>query len=141
MTTSPRGLLIDGKETPASTGKTLDRRNPADGSLVATYAEAGAADVENAIRSARRAFAAGPWRQTNGADRAALLSRVAALIRRETEPLAQLETRESGKPIAQARAEMDWAAGLWDYAAALARQLSGGQLQHPGTRRARPDGA
>lgn len=118
-------LWIDGKSVPASTSARIERINPADGSIAATFAAGTAEDVDRAVTSARQALASSAWRGLTGADRAAILSRTGAAIRREAESLARTETLESGKPYAQARNEMDWAAGIWDYAAALARQLHG----------------
>ena len=103
----------------------IERHNPATGELVSTYANGTKADAEQAIAAAREAFDNGPWPHASGADRQALLARVAAFIRRDAEELAQHESAESGKPITQARDEMAWAAGIWDYASALCRHLHG----------------
>ncbi|MBV8173024.1 MAG: aldehyde dehydrogenase family protein, partial [Verrucomicrobia bacterium] len=78
-----------------------------------------------AIEAAREAFDRGPWPNASGAERAKCLLKAADLIRQQKEELALVETLESGKPIAQARDEMDWAAGLWDYAATLSRHNYG----------------
>ncbi|WP_284616912.1 aldehyde dehydrogenase family protein [Aquabacterium humicola] len=118
-------LLIDGRWTDARDGARLERRSPAHDALVACYAQAGAADARDAIAAARRAFDSGPWPRMKGAERAAILRRVADGIAARRESLALLETLENGKPLAQARQEIDAAAELWHYAAALARQLHG----------------
>ena len=60
----------------------------------------------------------------SGKERATLLLRVADLIDRDRERIARTETLESGKPISQARGEIEGAADLWRYAAALARTLT-----------------
>ncbi|WP_395703443.1 aldehyde dehydrogenase family protein [Aquabacterium sp.] len=118
-------LLIDGDWADARDGATLERRSPAHDVLVARYAQAGVAEAQAAIGAARRAFDSGPWPRMKGAERAALLRRVADGIVRHQERLALLETLENGKPLAQSRAEIAAAAELWHYAAALARQLKG----------------
>jgi betaine-aldehyde dehydrogenase len=118
-------LWINGKEVPSGSGKRFERRSPAHGVVVGDYAEAGIADVDAAVQAAREAFDRGPWPQSSGADRMKCLLRAAELIRRQKEELALIETLESGKPITQARDEMDWAAGLWDYAATLCRHIYG----------------
>jgi betaine-aldehyde dehydrogenase len=119
------GLWINGKEVPSGSGKRFERRSPAHGVVVGDYAEAGIADVDAAVQAAREAFDRGPWPQSSGADRMKCLLRAAELIRRQKEELALIETLESGKPITQARDEMDWATGLWDYAATLCRHIYG----------------
>jgi acyl-CoA reductase-like NAD-dependent aldehyde dehydrogenase len=61
----------------------------------------------------------------SGAERAAIILKAASLIRKNAEELAFIETLESGKPISQAKDEMEWAACNWDYAATLARHTKG----------------
>jgi betaine-aldehyde dehydrogenase len=118
-------LWIGGKEVPSRSGKRFERRSPAHGTVVGEYAAADAADVDAAVQSAREAFNIGPWPQTSGAERMKCLLKAAELIRGQKEELALVETLESGKPISQARDEMDWTAGLWDYAATLCRHIHG----------------
>ena len=118
-------LLIDGQWVDAADGATLERRSPAHGTLVAVYARAGVIDAERAIVAARKAFDQGPWPHMSGAERAAILRRVADGIVARKEELALLETLENGKPLAQSRSEIEGAADLWHYAATLARNLRG----------------
>jgi acyl-CoA reductase-like NAD-dependent aldehyde dehydrogenase len=118
-------MLIGGEWVESASGEWIERQSPAHDVTVSRYPRGTAADTDRAVAAARRAFETGPWAHAPGADRAALLARVGARIREQTEALARIETLESGKPIRQARDEMGWAAGLWDYAAALARQLHG----------------
>jgi betaine-aldehyde dehydrogenase len=118
-------LWINGQEVPAGSGKRFERRSPAHGVVIGDYAEADIADVDTAVSAAREAFDRGPWPHSSGADRMKCLLKAAELIRQQKEELALIETLESGKPISQARDEMDWAAGLWDYAATLCRHIHG----------------
>jgi betaine-aldehyde dehydrogenase len=118
-------LWINGQEVPAGSGKRFERRSPAHGVVIGEYAEADIADVDTAVSVAREAFDRGPWPHSSGADRMKCLLKAAELIRQQKEELALIETLESGKPISQARDEMDWAAGLWDYAATLCRHIHG----------------
>ena len=118
-------LWINGKEVPAEAGKRFERRSPAHDVVVGEYAEAGTVDVDTAVQAAREAFDRGSWPHFSGADRMKCLLKAAELIRQQKETLALIETLESGKPISQARDEIDWAASLWDYAAALCRQIYG----------------
>jgi len=118
-------LLIDGEWRDAADGATLERRSPAHGHLVGVYAKAAAADAESGIAAARHAFDHGPWPRLKGTERAATLRTVADGILARKHELARMETLESGKPVAQALAEVEGAADLWHYAATLARTLHG----------------
>ncbi|RFB78329.1 aldehyde dehydrogenase family protein [Methylovirgula sp. 4M-Z18] len=118
-------MLIDGAFVDAADGRALERVSPAHGVLISRYARAGAAETERAIAAARQAFDKGSWPQLTGAERSKYLLKVAALIERDADHLALLDTLESGKPIAQARGELAGAVDIWLYAAALARDLSG----------------
>ncbi len=116
-------MWIDGKAD--DSGQTFDRHSPAHNIKIGEYSLADASDVDRAVAAARRAFDDGPWPHTSGAERAQVLLRTANLIRDNKEELALIETLESGKPIRQARDEMEWAAGIWDYAASLCRNIYG----------------
>ena len=120
-----RLMVIDGKDVAAAAGEWFERDSPAHDVGVGRYPHARAEDVDRAVRAARRAFDEGPWPRLPGADRARLLHKVAELIRRDAEQLARTEVLESGKPITQARDEIEGSAGLWDYAATLARHSYG----------------
>ncbi len=132
--TDPSGLptgpfvgrhLIDGVWCDSADGATFERHSPAHGTPVTRAARGGGLEVDAAIAAARRAFDAGGWRYMGGRERAALLLRVADLIDRDRARIARIETLESGKPISQALAEIEGAADLWRYAAALARTQHG----------------
>jgi betaine-aldehyde dehydrogenase len=120
-----RHMIIAGQDTEADDGERFSRRSPASDDVVSTYPQATAADVDRAVSAARRAFDDGPWPRTSGAERAVVLQRVAEFIRRDAELLARTEVVESGKPITQALGEVEATAGLWDYAATLARHSYG----------------
>jgi betaine-aldehyde dehydrogenase len=118
-------MWIDGKLVPARSGKTFLRESPAHGIPVGEYPLADREDVDSAVAAARQAFDNGPWPYLSGADRSRVLLQTADVIRARKEDLALTETLESGKPIKQARDEMEWSAALWDYAGALCRHLHG----------------
>lgn len=117
--------LIDGAWVDSADGAVSERLSPAHGVLVSVAARGGLAETEAAIGAARRAFDAGDWSRSAGKDRATILLRVADLIERDLERIALIETLESGKPISEARVEIEGAADLWRYAAALARTMHG----------------
>lgn len=118
-------MLIDGAWMEAAGGDRISRESPAHAIVVASYPAAKAADVDRAVNAARTAFDRGPWPRLKGAQRAAVLQRIAEGISRRKEELALLETLESGKPISQARDEIAGCTDLWTYAAGLARNLHG----------------
>src|ERR1700751_1613555 len=118
-------LWINGKEAPSGSGKKFERKSPAHGTLVGEYARADVADVDAAVRAAREAFDKGPWPHSSGAERMEVLLKARDFILQQKEELALIETLESGKPISQARDEIDWTADLWQYAASLCRNIRG----------------
>ena len=118
-------LLIGGRHVDARDGRMLERRSPGHGFVVSRYAQAGAAEVEAAVKAAHEAFEIGPWPRMKGGERAAILLKTADLIEGRLEEIARLDALESGKPIAQARGEIAGAVDIWRYAAALSRTLSG----------------
>lgn len=117
--------LIDGAWVESADGAWFERHSPAHGDLISRSAQGGVAETEAAIAAARRAFDAGDWAFSSGADRAKILLKVADLIDEKCDQIALVETLESGKPISQAKAEIEGAADLWRYAAALARTMHG----------------
>ncbi len=121
----PFQMLIDGRWREAQSGERFHSVSPAHDVSVAAYPLADAADVDAAVAAARRAFDDGPWTHMPGAERARLLHSTADAVRAHIDELARLEVLESGKPITQARGEMEATADLWDYAATLARHVYG----------------
>jgi len=100
---SPVGLFIDGRFVPSADGATFTTLDPGDGSPVATVHEGKAADVEAAVTAAEQAFAHSGWATMPAKERSALLCKLADLVEKRLPELAQLESLDVGKPIAQAR--------------------------------------
>lgn len=120
------GLFIDGRVEEATSAATLPVHDPADGSLIATVADANDADVERAVSSARAAFDDGRWRDLRPADRERILLRFADLVESRADELAQLETLEQGKSITVARhVEVGGSVEYMRYAAGLATKITG----------------
>ncbi len=118
-------LFVEGRRTSALSGRTFTVTNPATGESIAAVAEAGNEDVERAAAAARRASEEGPWPRLPAAERGRVLHRIAERIRDRTEELAALEVRCSGKPITDARGEVDAAAGCFEYYAGAANKWFG----------------
>ncbi|MFM8447369.1 MAG: aldehyde dehydrogenase family protein [Candidatus Nanopelagicaceae bacterium] len=95
-------LYINGKWSSPVEGHTWDVNSPADGHLVATVAEATAADVELAIVAARQAFDSGEFPHWGFEKRAALVSKIADLMERDLKVLAKLESDDTGKRLIEA---------------------------------------
>ncbi len=102
LDSSTKRMLIDGQWVESTSGKYFETRNPANGKVLTRVAEAGAEDIDLAVRAARRAFQ-GAWRKIKPSDRQRLLLRLAELIEHNADELALLEVLDSGMPIAMAR--------------------------------------
>jgi len=92
-------ILINNKWVDSVSGKTFETTNPATGDVIANVAEADAADVDLAVKAARKAFhPKAVWRRMSAAERGKLLSRLADLIEKNADELATLESLDNGKP-------------------------------------------
>jgi betaine-aldehyde dehydrogenase len=118
-------MLINGQKVESRSGERFERVSPGHDVVVGTYPSGDLADTEAAIAAAREAFDKGEWPRVSGATRARALRKVAELIENNLEALAQIESLEGGKPIAQARGEMKSTAEIWYYAATLAQHSYG----------------
>ena len=100
----PTKLLINGKWVDSASGKTFPTINPSTGEVITQVAEADAADVDKAVVAARAAFDKGPWRKMSASRRGVLMNKLADLIEKNADELAQLEALDNGKPAHVARA-------------------------------------
>jgi betaine-aldehyde dehydrogenase len=126
-------MLIDGEWVAASSTKqTLTVVNPATGKAIATVPDAGHVEVDRAVTAARRAFAEGPWRdEITAQERGRILFRIAEWVRKEHARLAELETLNSGKPLAEAELDITDVATCFEYYGGLATKLHGEVLNVP----------
>lgn len=115
--------LIDGRWVRASDGAALGVTNPASDALIAEVPSVGALEVRAAIDAAARAQP--EWARRSAPDRGALVAALAHLMRRDAERLALLMTLEQGKPRAEARGEIDYAASFLENAAEEGKRLAG----------------
>ncbi|MEY2342673.1 aldehyde dehydrogenase [Acidithiobacillus sp. IBUN Pt1247-S3] len=95
----PEQILINGEWCDAQSGKRFSTINPATGAVLASVAEADAADVDRAVASARKAFIDGRWSELPPRERGRRLIALANLIEKQREELALLESLDVGKPI------------------------------------------
>ncbi len=98
--------LIDGKAADALSGERIDVVCPSDGKAFASIPASGPADVDRAVEAARRAFEDGPWSRMPAVERGRCLTRLFALVETHGEELAALESRDTGKPIRQGKADI-----------------------------------
>lgn len=100
-----RTILVGGEWRAAESGETLPVLDPSTGESFGELARGGAAEVEAAVRSARRAFEA-VWARVAPVERGRIVTRLGLLVQEHAEELALLESRDVGKPLGQARRDM-----------------------------------
>ncbi len=120
---APRRMWIDGEWVEAVSGATLEVRDPATDEVIAQVPAADARDVQRAVAAARRAFPG--WRDTTAQERGRVLFRIAEAIRSRAAALAELDTLDSGKPIAEAEMDIADAATCFEYYGGLATKIHG----------------
>src|SRR5262250_1476046 len=127
--TGSRRMLIDGAWVEAASGKTLPVYDPATEEVIAHVAEGDSADIERAVRAARRAFDTGPWRKVTPSERGRMLWRLADLLEARLEEFAQLEALDNGKPLKVARvADVPLAVDMFRYMAGWATKIEGNAI-------------
>ena len=123
-------MLVDGEWVEARSGRTFEVMNPATAEPMATAPDAGAEDVDLAVKAARHAFDGG-WRDATAQERGRVLFRLAEAVRREAKRLAALETLNSGKPLAESEFDITDAATCFEYYGGLATKIHGEVLPVP----------
>jgi len=99
----PKRLLIGGKWVAAKSGKTFETVNPANEEVLALIAEGDKADVDDAVKAARKALDDGRWPSMGPHERARMMFKIAELIDTHADELAELETLDNGKPLTFSR--------------------------------------
>ncbi|HTQ87130.1 MAG TPA: aldehyde dehydrogenase family protein [Candidatus Solibacter sp.] len=118
-------MYVNGKFVPAKSGKWFPVYDPATEEIIAEVPDAGAEDVDAAVAAARDAFENGAWSKTTAQDRGRVLFRIAEKLRAETAGLAELETRNCGKPIVESEYDVADAATCFEYYGGLATKVMG----------------
>jgi len=125
----PRKMLINGKWVDAVSGKTFPTYDPSTGEVLAQVAEGDRADIDLAVKAARKAFDEGPWRKMTPSERGRLIWKLGDLIDQHVEEFAFLESLDNGKPLTVARAaDVPLAAELFRYMAGWATKLEGNTI-------------
>ena len=120
---------IDGAFRASRAGGTFESRSPATNEVIAVVADGQAADVDDAVSAARRAFDEGPWPRLATTERAGVLRRIAGLIRENADEFIRVEVLDTGVPISQARGLAARAAQNFDYYAGVITELHGRSFQ------------
>ncbi|MQA85499.1 MAG: aldehyde dehydrogenase family protein [Streptosporangiales bacterium] len=126
----PLGAVIDGEWSGTDAAETLCVRDPADLREIAVVAEGDADQVDGAVRSAEKAYR-GAWRAADATTRGRILTALADTIRSHAETLARLETVDTGKPLSQARSDVETSARYFEYYAGVADKILGDTLPQP----------
>ncbi|HEX9550909.1 MAG TPA: aldehyde dehydrogenase family protein [Candidatus Limnocylindrales bacterium] len=119
-------MVIGGEAVDAADGQSFEIVNPATAKVIATAPLGGPADVDAAVAAARKAFDEPKgWTSWAAGKRGRTLAKLAALVKDRSEELAQLESRNTGKPISSARGEVIGASLVFDYYAGAANKIFG----------------
>jgi len=124
-------LYIDGGFVPAHAPATIDVIDPSTGAVIARAADADPTDIDRAVAAARTAFDEGPWQDATAQERGRVLFRLAEAVRRRADELAELETRNTGKPIVEAEGDVEDAATCFEYYGGLATKIHGDVIPVP----------
>jgi betaine-aldehyde dehydrogenase len=118
-------MHINGEWLESNNGKYFPVYDPSTEEIIAEVPDASEADVNRAVAAARAAFDSGPWPQTTAQERGRILFRLAERVRKESAMLAELEARNSGKPIVEAEFDISDVATCFEYYGGLATKVLG----------------
>src|ERR1700757_1361177 len=116
-------MFVDGAWADAGSGETFTAESPATGEAIAEVAEGNREDAQRAIAAANRAAAG--WARAGAFERAAAMHRVADEVERRHDSLTHTLTLDQGKPVSEARDEVDELVNYWRNAAEDAKRLEG----------------
>ncbi|MGC2526402.1 MAG: aldehyde dehydrogenase family protein, partial [Candidatus Acidiferrum sp.] len=116
---------INGEWAASVSGETFPVHDPSTEEVIAQVASAGSADVDRAVSAARAAFDSGSWATTTAQDRGRILFKLAEKIRQNSAALAELECRNTGKPIVEAEYDIADVATCFEYYGGLANKVLG----------------
>ena len=118
-------MYINGEWVESAKGQTFPVYDPSTEEVIAQVPDARTEDVDQAARAARAAFDSGPWGQTTAQERGRVLFRLAERVRQEAAMLAELESRNCGKPIVEAEFDINDVATCFEYYGGLATKVMG----------------
>jgi betaine-aldehyde dehydrogenase len=118
-------MYVNGEWIASSTGKTFPVYDPSTEEIIAEVPDSDAKDVDRAVAAAKDAFENGPWGSSTAQERGRVLFKLADAVRQNTTALAELEARNSGKPIVEAEYDMADVATCFEYYGGLATKVTG----------------
>jgi betaine-aldehyde dehydrogenase len=118
-------MFIGGDFAEGHRGSSFPVMDPSTEEIIAEIPDADETDVNRAVAAAKAAFESGPWPQTTAQDRGRILFRLAERVRKESAKLAELESRNSGKPIVEAEYDISDVATCLEYYGGLATKILG----------------
>ncbi len=118
-------MYIDGDWVDAQSGETFETVDPYTGETWAVVPRAGAADVDRAVRAARRAFDDGPWGRTTAVERARLMRRLADVIADRAAEVGLVESLDNGKLLREMEGQLKGLPAYYEYFAGAADKLHG----------------
>src|SRR5882757_1510437 len=118
-------LFVNGEWVESKSNKTFPVYDPATEEVIAQVPDANAEDVNRAVAAAKAAFEDGPWATTTAQERGRVLFRLAEKIRQNLATLAELECRNTGKPIVEAEYDINDVATCFEYYGGLATKILG----------------
>jgi betaine-aldehyde dehydrogenase len=118
-------MFINGEFVPGNRASHLDVMDPSTEEIIAEVPDADGKDVNRAVAAAKAAFESGAWPQTTAQERGRILFRLAERVRKEAPRLAELEARNSGKPIVEAEYDIADVATCFEYYGGLATKILG----------------
>lgn len=121
-------LIVNGERIGASDGGTFDVFDPSTGETLATVAKATREDVNRAVHAAHDAMESRAWGGLAPAERGRIMHRIAATLRERAEELARLESLDNGKPLRQARTDVQVAARYFEFFAGIADKIMGNTI-------------
>ena len=124
-------LYINGEFVAPQSSATIDVLDPATSDVIARVPDANADDVDRAVRAARAAFDEGAWKDATAQDRGRVLFKIAEIVRARADELAEIETRNSGKPIVEAEFDIADVATCFEYYGGLATKIHGDVIPVP----------
>src|SRR6202051_3957808 len=117
--------FVNGQGTASASGETFPVYDPSTEEVIARVSAADKTDVDVAVKAARKAFDEDPWSKTTAQDRGRVLFKLAEKIRQNTAALADLESRNTGKPIVEAEYDIADVATCFEYYGGLANKVTG----------------
>jgi betaine-aldehyde dehydrogenase len=118
-------MYVNGEWVTSDSGKTFPVYDPSTEEVIAEVPDSNVRDVDHAVAAAKEAFENGPWGSSTAQDRGRVLFKLADAVRQNTAALAELEARNSGKPIVEAEYDVVDVATCFEYYGGLATKVSG----------------